>query len=125
MLTASPAKTVLVADDKDVVRKLLALVLSHQGYTVLQAADGRHAVTIADGYFGEIDLLLTDVIMPDLTGREVAELVLERRPDTQILFMSGQDHRVLDDIALDPRITLLRKPLDLHTLLNHVHRLLL
>jgi two-component system, cell cycle sensor histidine kinase and response regulator CckA len=124
MLTGSPTKTVLVADDKDVVRKLLALVLSHQGYTVLQASDGRHAVTIADGYLGDIDLLLTDVIMPDLTGREVAELVLERRPETQILFMSGQDHRVLDEIVLDPRITLLRKPLDLHTLLTHVHRLL-
>jgi hypothetical protein len=62
--------------------------------------------------------------MPDLTGREVAELVLERRPDTQILFMSGQDHRVLDEIVLDPRITLLRKPLDLHALLSHVQRLL-
>jgi len=124
MLTDLPPKTVLVADDKDVVRKLLALVLSHQGYTVLQASDGRHAVTIADGYLGDIDLLLTDVIMPDLTGREVAELVLERRPETQILFMSGQDHRVLDEIVLDPRITLLRKPLDLHALLSHVQRLL-
>lgn len=120
----SLGRTVLVADDKALVRRVLAFVLSHQGYTVLQACDGHHALSIVDGYRGEIDLLLTDIIMPDLTGRELAEQFLEKRPDARILYMSGHETRVLQEIQLDPRITLLRKPLDLRTLTFHVRHFL-
>ncbi|MER3425489.1 MAG: hypothetical protein C4293_21890 [Nitrospiraceae bacterium] len=124
MTTATQSKTILIAEDQDVLRKLLALVLTQQGYTVLQALGGVHAVMIAEEYVSDIHLLITDIVMPDLTGREVAIQILEKRPDTQVLYMSGHDQRVLKEIPLDPRFVLLRKPLDLHSLTLQVQLLI-
>jgi two-component system, cell cycle sensor histidine kinase and response regulator CckA len=81
--------TILVAEDEDAVRALTVRILRKRGYQVLEARDGRNALDIAREYDGDISLLVTDVIMPHMGGRELSERLAEIRPDIKILFMSG------------------------------------
>jgi len=81
--------TVLIAEDEKGVRELAREFLSLSGYTVLEARDGVEAMAIAKNHGGPIDLLITDVIMPRMGGRELAARVSTLRPNTKILFMSG------------------------------------
>jgi len=82
-------ETVLVAEDDDDVRGITCQVLEINGYTVLEASDVEDAVRIAHDHPGPIDLLLTDVVMPRMSGPELAEIVRERRPEVAILYVSG------------------------------------
>jgi len=81
--------TILVAEDEETVRALAARCLEKLGYGVLQAADGTEALLAAEGCAGRIDLLLSDVVMPGMSGKELAERLLRQRPETRIMFMSG------------------------------------
>ena len=83
------AETVLLAEDEDAVRKLARLALEMQGYTVVEAGTGADAVRVAETYPGPVHLLATDVVMPDLGGRDLAEAVRARRPGVKVLYMSG------------------------------------
>jgi signal transduction histidine kinase/CheY-like chemotaxis protein len=104
-------ETVLVVEDETPVRELAERCLRAQGYRVLAAADGPEALLLAEQHRGSIDLLLTDVVMPHLSGKQLADLLLTNRPATRVLYMSGypQDsvgsHRALLDGA-----ELLQKP---------------
>jgi len=82
-------ETVLVADDEQQVRQLLQAILQRQGYHVLVAATPGAAVTLARGHVGRIHLLLTDVVMPAMDGRQLAEQIMADRPEVKVLFMSG------------------------------------
>ena len=82
-------ETVLLAEDEGGVRALARHVLSECGYTVLEAADGEEALRVAAAHAGPIDLLATDVVMPRLGGRELAERLLPKRPGTRLLYLSG------------------------------------
>jgi two-component system, cell cycle sensor histidine kinase and response regulator CckA len=82
-------KTVLVVEDQQAVREMVVDVLAEQGYAVLSAADPDLALAAAAGNEGRIDLLLTDMIMPRMNGRELAERLLALRPGLAVLFMSG------------------------------------
>jgi PAS domain S-box-containing protein len=82
-------ETVLLAEDEEGVRALARHVLSECGYTVLEAADGEEALRVAEAHAGPIDLLATDVVMPRLGGRELAERLLPQRPGTRLLYLSG------------------------------------
>ena len=73
-------ETILLAEDEDGVRKMARLTLEMQGYVILDAGTGAEAVRIAERHSGPIHLLLTDVVMPDLGGRTLAEKVRARRP---------------------------------------------
>jgi signal transduction histidine kinase/FixJ family two-component response regulator len=82
-------ETVLLVEDEEVVRRLVSELLVRQGYRVLTAASGKEALEIAGRHPEEIDLLLTDVVMAGMSGRELAEKLLAGRPLTRVLYMSG------------------------------------
>jgi PAS domain S-box-containing protein len=92
---AAPAKTlhgeetVLLVEDEPSLRKLSRHLLELSGYTVIEADGGNEALDISRSYAGKIDLLLTDVVMPDISGRVLAEELLKQRPDLAVLYMSG------------------------------------
>ncbi|HEY0303761.1 MAG TPA: PAS domain S-box protein, partial [Longimicrobiales bacterium] len=81
--------TILVAEDETAVRALTCRILRKQGYQVLEARDGREAVEVAEEYAGDIHLLVTDVIMPNVGGRELSEKLVRLKPHVKVLFMSG------------------------------------
>ena len=99
--SASGRGTVLLAEDEAAVRALVKRVLIRAGYLVLEAADGREAAQVWREHSAEIDLILTDLIMPELGGRTLIAQLLVERPSLRFLFMSGYtgdgcDHRDLE-----------------------------
>jgi len=103
--------TVLVVEDEDALREVARRMFTRNGYVVLTAENGHEAVTIAQEHPGEIHLLLTDVVMPHMLGREVAERVRALRPGIGVLYMSGFAESVLASQGrLDPGVVLLEKP---------------
>ena len=82
-------ETILVAEDEGAVASLIERILQKQGYTVFTARNGKEALSLAQRFPGRIDMLLTDVIMPEVSGRELAELMRMERPDIRVLFISG------------------------------------
>jgi CheY-like chemotaxis protein len=80
---------VLLVEDEPVVRELASRVLSSAGYTVLEAPGGAEALSLASGFAGPIDVLFTDVVMPGMGGRELAERLRSARPEICVLFTSG------------------------------------
>src|SRR5439155_9690639 len=84
-----PSPTILLVEDDDAVRGLLQHVLDLEGFTVLTAGDGPSALALARTHLGKIDLLLTDISMPRMTGRELADLIHADQPHLPVLFMSG------------------------------------
>jgi two-component system cell cycle sensor histidine kinase/response regulator CckA len=93
-------ETILVAEDEDAVRQLLGEVLGHLGYTVIEAHDALEALRYCNTFTGRIDLLLTDLIMPGMNGRTLADNVRAGRPAIATLFMSGYtDHAVQRDLG--------------------------
>jgi len=104
-------ETILLVEDEEGVRKLSRLVLESYGYTVLEASNGRQAIDVAAAHEGPIHLLLTDVVMPKLNGRELAASITRTRPNTKVLFMSGYtDDAILHLGVLETDMPLLQKP---------------
>jgi PAS domain S-box-containing protein len=105
------ARTVLVVEDRDDVRRLTCKLLRNFGYLVLEAAGGQEALRIASEHAGSIHLLLTDVVMPGMSGSEVATALSLRRPETRVLYMSGYaDDSIVRHGVLEPGVALLAKP---------------
>jgi len=117
-LTATPRKeTILLVEDEATLRELVRTCLQQAGYTVLVAEDGYEAMEIASRHPGEIDLLLTDVVMPGLSGLEVARRLREQRPQTKVLYVSGYlDAATLAPESLGPGAAFLEKPFRLQAL---------
>ncbi|HEX6558682.1 MAG TPA: PAS domain S-box protein [Longimicrobiales bacterium] len=104
-------ETVLVAEDEDAVRALASRILRKRGYHVLEARHGAEALEIAERHDGEIHLLLTDVVMPALGGRELGERLRRLRPRVKVLFMSGYtDDALLQRGMLQGSSSFLEKP---------------
>lgn len=93
-------ETVLLVEDQDIVRELACRVLQSHGYHVLQAEDGHAALRVIDAHDGPIDLLATDVVMPSMSGGELAQVMQARLPALRVLYMSGYT----DDAVLRHRI---------------------
>jgi CheY-like chemotaxis protein len=107
----STGQTVLLVEDEEALREVTERIFTRDGYRVLTAADGRQALAIAADYDGEIDLLVTDVVMPMMLGKEVAEKILEIRPEIKVLYISGYARPVLATAGrLDPDVDLIEKP---------------
>ena len=111
---ARPARgteTILVVEDEAPVRNVARQVLERHGYTVLEAARAEAALDIATRYSGTIHLLLTDVVMPGLNGRELASRLADLRPDARVIFMSGYtDEAVTRHGVLEPGSAYVQKP---------------
>ena len=86
---SSWTETILLAEDEDAIRTLVRRVLQHNGYNVIEARHGLQALKESHRYSGRIHLLLTDIVMPEMTGPELARRLIEWRPGTPILFMTG------------------------------------
>ncbi|WP_433376329.1 ATP-binding protein [Actinoplanes sp. CA-142083] len=125
VLDKSPARgsgeTLLVVEDEVALREVAGRILSGAGYRVLAASCGTAALELAEGHDGPIDLLLSDVIMPGMLGKELAERLTGVRPATRVLYMSGYAQPVLHSQGtLDPGVALLEKPFTADDLLAAV-----
>ena len=108
---APKGETVLVVEDEDALREVTRRIFSRNGYQVITAADGPQALDIAAGHPGEIHLLVTDVVMPHMLGKEVAERMRLIKPEIEVVFMSGYARPVLASQGrLDPGVALVEKP---------------
>ena len=117
--------TVLVVEDELAVRRLTTRTLERAGYKTLAAADGEEALVLAERHPGEIHLLLTDVIMPHMNGRILAERLTKSRASLKVLYMSGYTGTAMEQQGvLDPGVHLLGKPFDRGALLAKVHEVL-
>jgi PAS domain S-box-containing protein len=123
--TQQAGETILVVEDETNLRRLTRQFLENQGYVVIEAADGAAATQICVAHQGIIHLLLTDVIMPGMNGRELAKRVSEIRPNIKVLYMSGYTENAIGhNGTLDAGVTLLQKPFTLHALKAKVREVL-
>ena len=104
-------ETVLVVDDAPAVRTAVRAVLERHGYVVVEAPSGEAALQLAMKYRGPLDLLITDVVMPGLSGRDVAGNLSSQRPGVRVLYMSGYaDDAIVRHGVLEPGIRFMQKP---------------
>jgi two-component system cell cycle sensor histidine kinase/response regulator CckA len=124
-ITPSGSETVLLAEDDEAIRTLGARVLGSLGYNVLVARTGGEALRIVAEYAGPIDLIATDVVMPEMNGSQLVERVLEARPDIRVLFMSGYtDDEVMRRGVIDGQTAFLQKPFTPDLLAHKVRQVL-
>jgi PAS domain S-box-containing protein len=114
-------ETILLVEDEESVRRLASLLLERSGYHLLVASSAEEALETARGYAGPIDLLLTDVVLPGLNGRRLADLLAPERPSMKVVFASGYfDERGI----LEPGSDFIQKPFNPETLARSVRRAL-
>ena len=119
------APSVLLVEDEDGVRRLMHRLLEREGYQLLSARNAEDAEEIAGVYQNEIDLLITDVVMPGITGPQLAERLRPRHPSMKVLFVSGYRHDALDQKGLlGPGAQILAKPFSSTPFLRQVQLLL-
>jgi CheY-like chemotaxis protein len=107
-----PAETILVVDNEASVRRVVRRALEHDGHVVLEAADAESALRLIQGHSGRLDLVITDLAMPGIGGRELAEVLSVFRPELRVLAMTGFPER----LPPDRRLPLLGKPFTLDSL---------
>lgn len=121
--TGACTETILLVDDEAIVRAMMSLALGRKGYTVLEAANGLDALGVFERYSGTIDLLLTDVAMPGLNGRELFENLASRRSGLKVLFVSGYAGDTFQ-VPPEQEVPFLPKPFLLEALLQKVREVL-
>jgi two-component system cell cycle sensor histidine kinase/response regulator CckA len=119
------SETLLVVEDEEAVRDLVATMLRRQGYTVLTAADAHEAIRLAEEHRDALRMLLTDVIMPRMSGKELAMELLRTNPKLQVLYLSGYtENTILHHGVLDEDVNFLAKPFSQETLARKVRTIL-
>jgi CheY-like chemotaxis protein len=119
------SETVLLVEDEDVVRNLVREILQGNGYTVLEARNGAEALELGRRFKEPIHLLVTDVVMPKMSGRELAERLVTIHRETRVLHMSGYtDGAIGQHGVLDPHTELLQKPFTFEALVQKVRKVL-
>jgi len=123
--TERGSETVLLVEDEELVRKLACELLTGAGYVVIAANGGEEALSLAREHKEPIDLLLTDVVMPKISGKEVAERLSGIHPETKVLFMSGYtDEAIVHHGILDSHIAFIQKPFSEHALAHKIREVL-
>jgi CheY-like chemotaxis protein len=118
-------ETILVAEDDSRLRALTRAALEGSGYTVLEAGDGEAAVSVAEQHAGPIDLLLTDVVMPKLGGRLLAERLASSFPAMKVIYVSGYtDDMVVRHGIVNATVEFLQKPFTIRALQEKVRQVL-
>jgi CheY-like chemotaxis protein len=118
-------ETILVVEDEEDVRKLAVRILERQGYKVLEASQGLDALLIAEKYKDLIHLLVTDVVMPKISGRELAERTASIRPEIKVLYMSGYtDNAIVHHSVLGEEMKFIQKPFTVEGLARKVREVL-
>jgi len=116
-----PSETILLVEDEMLLRKIVEETLLEHGYHVLTADGPQEALTVSRNCEGTIDLLLTDVVMPKMNGRQLAEVLIQERPALKVVFMSGYtDNAIVHHGTLDPGVLFLEKPAPPQALLQIV-----
>jgi PAS domain S-box-containing protein len=118
-------ETILIVEDDDGVRNLACQILRPQGYTILEAKDGMEALRVNEEHGDQIHLMITDVVMPGMSGKEVEERLRPLRPDIKVIYMSGYtDNAILRHGLLSPEVEFLQKPFALDGLKRKVREVL-
>jgi PAS domain S-box-containing protein len=124
-LPARPGQTILVVEDESAVRRLIVKACSQAGYELLEAANGDDALALSTSYPGSIDLLITDVIMPGISGRTLADQITASRPGVRVLYCSGYaETAIIQHGVLEQGLAFLQKPFTPATLLQAIGALL-
>jgi PAS domain S-box-containing protein len=119
------SETILLVEDEVLVRQVTSRILARHGYTILGAVSGPDALAVSQKYAGPIHLMLTDVVMPGMSGQELAEKVKSQRPEMKVLFMSGYtENAIVHHGVLDPDIAFIQKPFKYDTLARKVREML-
>jgi PAS domain S-box-containing protein len=122
---AGGCETVLLVEDEESVRELVRLTLTSRGYKVMEAENGDCGLRLAESFKDHIDILITDVVMPGIGGRELAKRLIELRPDISVLYLSGYtEDAVVTQGTLGPNIAFLQKPFTLHNLAKKVREVI-
>ncbi len=118
-------ETVLLVEDEELVREMAAEILRESGYQVLVARHGREALILAGQHLGVIDLMLTDVVMPQMSGRELAEQLMPLRRDMRVVYMSGYtDDAIVHHGVLEEGTAFIGKPFSPNDLTRKVRQVL-
>ena len=117
-------ETILVVEDEQGLREAICEYLQGLGYSILRAGSGTEAMTTADGFKGEISLMITDVVMPKMSGRELAEKLVTSRPRLRTIFMSGYVDDAILQHGVDEKRVFLQKPFSLSSLASKIQEVL-
>jgi len=117
-------RTVLLVDDNDYVRQVICVILEFAHYHVLEAGSGPQALKLSEQYEGTIDLLLTDIQMPEMRGDQLAEELLHRRPGIKVLCMSGDLGILLERYTSVDELPFIAKPFRAEELLSRIGSLI-
>jgi len=124
-LVTNAAETILLVEDEEMVRKLTRDILESRGYRVLSAQDGEEALTLCRTHREEIQLLLTDVVMPKMNGKKAAEAIMALHPEMGVLYMSGfTDDAIVHHGVLHPGMNFIEKPFTAEVLARKVREVL-
>src|SRR5687768_6035349 len=125
MIIQRGSETVLLVEDEEMVRKIVRRLLEENGYKVLQAGGGEEAISLFRRHKEPIDLLITDVVMPKLSGKDVADQMKAVHPETKVLYMSGYtDEAIVHHGIVDSHIAFLQKPFSERALTRKIREVL-